>query len=43
MTGFDQKAKENFADHQSYNILRIFDVLPNLSFTTCETMGDYYL
>ena len=26
-----------------YNILRLFDVLPNFSFTTSETMGDYYL
>ena len=28
---------------QFHNILRIFDVLPNFSFTTSETIGDYYL
>ena len=26
-----------------HNILRLFDVLPNLSFTASETMRDYYL
>ena len=26
-----------------HNILRLFDVLLNFSFTTSETMGDYYL
>ena len=26
-----------------HNILRHFDVLPNFSFTTSETMRDYYL
>ena len=26
-----------------YNILRLFDVLPNFLFTTSETMRDYYL
>ena len=30
-------------DNQLHRILRPFDVLPNLSFTTRETMGDYYL
>ena len=31
-------------DHnQFHNILRLFDVLPNFPFTTCETMGNYYL
>ena len=30
-------------DNQLHKILRPFDVLPNLSFTTRETMGDYYL
>ena len=29
--------------NQFHNILRLFDVLPNLPFTTSETMGDYYL
>ena len=38
-----QKAKENFADNQIHNILRLFDVLPNFPSTTSETMGDYYL
>ena len=26
-----------------HNILRLFDVLPNFSFATSETMHDYYL
>ena len=26
-----------------HNILRLFDSLPNLPFTTSETMRDYYL
>ena len=26
-----------------HNILRLFDVSPNFSFTTSETMGNYYL
>ena len=26
-----------------HGILRLFDVLPNFHFTTCETMCDYYL
>ena len=29
--------------NQFHNILRLFDVLPSFSFTTSETMGDYYL
>ena len=29
--------------NQFYNILRLFDVLPNFPFTTSETVGDYYL
>ena len=37
------KAKENFADNQFYNILRLFDVLPNSPFTPDETTCDYYL
>ena len=28
------KAKENFADNQFHNILRLFNVLPNFPFTT---------
>ena len=35
--------KENFADNQFHNILRLFDVLAIFSFTTSETMCDYYL
>ena len=37
------KAKGNFADNQFYNILRLFDVLPNSPFTPNETTCDYYL
>ena len=34
----------NFQTHnQFHNILRLFDVLPNLPFTISETMGNYYL
>ena len=29
--------------NKSYNILRLFDVLPNFPFTISEKMGDYYL
>ena len=29
--------------HHFYNILRLFDVLINFTFTTSETMRDYYL
>ena len=32
-----------FTDNQFRNILRLFDVLPNLAFTTNETVCDYYL
>ena len=38
-----QKAKENFADNHFHNILRLFDVLPNIRFNTNGTMADYYL
>ena len=38
-----QKAKGKFRDNQFHNFLRLFDVLPNLSFTASETMYDYYL
>ena len=33
---------EGFSNH-FHNILRLFDVLPNFSFPTTETMSDYYL
>ena len=39
----DMKSKRNFAHNHFHNILRVFDVLPNLAFTTSETMCDYYL
>ena len=29
--------------NQLHNILRLFDVLPNVPFTTNEMIGDYYL
>ena len=32
-----------FIYNQFHNILRLFDVLPNFSFTTSETMCGYYL
>ena len=35
--------KETIADNKCGNNLRLFDVLPNCSLTTSETMGDYYL
>ena len=28
---------------QFYNVLRLFDILPNFSFSTSETMHDYCL
>ena len=37
------KAKENLADNPSHNIFRLFDILPNFTFTTSETMHVYYL
>ena len=39
----DNKSKRKFADNHFHNILIHFDVLPNLSVATSETMGDYYL
>ena len=36
-------AKENFVDNHFRNILRLFDVLLNLTFATSERMRDYYL
>ena len=38
-----QKAKENFAGNDFHNILKLFDVLPNIPFTTGGAMSDYYL
>ena len=38
-----QKAKENFEDNQFDDILRLFYVLRNFTFTTCETICDSYL
>ena len=31
------KAKENFANNQFHNILRLFEVLPNFAFIARET------
>ena len=39
----DIKNKKCFGDNHFYNILELFDVLPNFSFTISETMCDYYL
>ena len=33
------KRKKNFAENQVHQILRLFDVLPNFTFDTSETMG----
>ena len=38
-----KNVKENFADNQFQNLLRLCDILPITSFTKNETMGDYYL
>ena len=38
-----KKAKEDFANNQVHNVLRIFDVLPDFPFTASETMRNYYL
>ena len=38
-----KNAKENFADNRFHNILKFLDVLTNFTFTTSETMCDYYL
>ena len=35
-----QNVKENFSDNLGHNVLRLFDVLPNFSFITCETNRD---
>ena len=37
------KAKENFADNEFHNTLRLFVVLANFPLTTSETMGKHYL
>ena len=37
------KSKEKFEDNDFHNILRLFDVLTNFSFNTCEWMGNYCL
>ena len=39
----DINSKRKFADNHFHNISRLFDALPNFSFTTNETMDDYYL
>ena len=39
INGDTEVDSENY--NLGYNILRLFDVLPNLSFTTSETNGDY--
>ena len=36
-----QNVKEHFRDNYGHNILRLFDVSPNFSFTTSETNRDY--
>ena len=37
------KKKKKYSYNQFHNILRLFDVLPNFSFTTSETIDDYYM
>ena len=37
------KGKQNFPDNQFHNTVRLFYVLANFSFTTSETIGDFYL
>ena len=43
MTGYVKCFGSNKTINHFHNILRLFDVLPNFTFTTSETMGDYYL
>ena len=38
-----QRKQKKIINNHFHNILRLFDVLPNFSFTTGETMRDYYL
>ena len=35
--------EKTFSDYYFYNILRIFDVLPNFFYTKTKTMSDFYL
>ena len=37
------KIERKFGDNHFRNILRLFDILQNFSFTTSETMRNYYL
>ena len=37
------ETKAALSHNHFYNILKLFDVLPNFPFTTSETMDDYYL
>ena len=37
------KTKQNLADKEFYNTLRLFDVLPNFSIAKSEMMRDNYL
>ena len=39
----NKKSKGKFADNQFYNILTLFDILPNFPSTTFQIMCDYYL
>ena len=39
----DIKRKRKFADNYFHDVMRLFDVLQNFSFTASETMRDYYL
>ena len=38
-----QSTKRVKCHNHFHNILRLFDVLPNLALTTSETMRDYYV
>ena len=40
---FAMISKKKYSYNQFRNILRLFDVLPNFSFTTSETIDDYYM
>ena len=40
---FQIKIVQRTSHNHNHNILRLFDVLPNFSFTTSETMRYYYL
>ena len=43
ISGSNFSNNKSITHNQFYNILRLFDVLPNFPFTTSETMCDYYL